>query len=77
MGAIFILLAVGALIGTWNLSGTTATVVYYGIKLLKPDFFYPTVALICAAIGAVTGSSWTTAGTIGVAFMGDGAACLA
>ena len=70
MGAIFILLAVGALIGTWNLSGTTATVVYYGLKLLQPEFFFPIVALICAVLGIVTGSSWTTAGTLGVAFMG-------
>jgi NhaC family Na+:H+ antiporter len=70
MGAIFILLAVGALIGCWNLSGTTATVVYLGIEILKPEYFFFTVALICAAIGMVTGSSWTTAGTIGVAFMG-------
>ena len=70
MGAIFILLAVGALIGTWNMSGTTATVVYYGIKILRPEIFYPTVAIICFAVGVVTGSSWTTAGTVGVAFMG-------
>ena len=70
MGAIFILLAVGALIGTWNLSGTTATVVYYGINVLQPEIFYPTVAIICFAVGVVTGSSWTTAGTVGVAFMG-------
>ncbi len=70
MGAIFILLAVGALIGTWNLSGTTATVVYYGIEWLKPEIFYPTAALICFVVGLVTGSSWTTAGTIGVAFVG-------
>jgi Na+:H+ antiporter, NhaC family len=70
MGAIFILLAVGALIGTWNMSGTTPTVVYYGIKLLNPEFFYLATALVCAAVGMVTGSSWTTAGTLGVAFIG-------
>ncbi|HEY7270948.1 MAG TPA: Na+/H+ antiporter NhaC family protein [Dehalococcoidia bacterium] len=70
MGALFILLAVGALIGTWNLSGTTATVVHLGIELLRPAYFFFTVALICAAVGMVTGSSWTTAGTIGVAFAG-------
>jgi len=70
MSAIFILLAVGALIGAWNLSGTTATVVYYGVKLLQPEIFYPSVALICFLVGIVTGSSWTTAGTLGVAFMG-------
>lgn len=70
MSAIFILLAVGALIGTWNMSGTTPTVVYYGIKLLSPEFFYVAVAVTCAAVGLVTGSSWTTAGTLGVAFVG-------
>jgi Na+:H+ antiporter, NhaC family len=70
MGAIFILLAVGALIGTWNMSGTTPTVVYYGIKLLNPEYFYVAAALICATVGIVTGSSWTTAGTLGVAFVG-------
>jgi NhaC family Na+:H+ antiporter len=70
MGAIFILLAVGALIGTWNLSGTTATVVYYGIEWLRPEIFYPMAAIICFAVGFVTGSSWTTAGTVGVAFVG-------
>ena len=70
MGAIFVLLAVGALIGTWNMSGTIPTVVSYGIALLEPTIFFVTVAIICAVVGAVTGSSWTTAGTLGVAFMG-------
>jgi NhaC family Na+:H+ antiporter len=70
MGAIFILLAVGALIGTWNMAGTIPTVVSYGIALLRPAIFFAAVALICAVAGAVTGSSWTTAGTLGVAFVG-------
>jgi NhaC family Na+:H+ antiporter len=70
MGAIFVLLAVGALIGTWNMAGTIPTVVSYGIALLNPTIFYLAVAIICALVGAVTGSSWTTAGTLGVAFMG-------
>ena len=70
MGAIFILLAVGALIGTWNMAGTIPTVVSYGIAILRPAIFYAAVALICAVVGAVTGSSWTTAGTLGVAFIG-------
>jgi NhaC family Na+:H+ antiporter len=70
MGAIFILLAVGALIGTWNLAGTIPTIVSYGLALLRPAIFFATVALICALVGAVTGSSWTTAGTLGVAFVG-------
>jgi NhaC family Na+:H+ antiporter len=70
MGAIFILLAVGALIGTWNMAGTIPTVVSYGIALLRPAIFYAAVAAICALVGMVTGSSWTTAGTLGVAFVG-------
>ena len=70
MGAIFILLAVGALIGTWNMAGTIPTIVYYGIGLLRPAVFYLACAVICALVGMVTGSSWTTAGTLGVAFVG-------
>jgi Na+:H+ antiporter, NhaC family len=70
LGAVFILLAVGALIGAWNLSGTIPTVVSYGLQLLNPTIFYVAVAIICALVGAVTGSSWTTAGTLGVAFVG-------
>jgi len=70
MGAIFILLAVGALIGTWNMAGTIPTVVDYGIQLLDPSVFFVATAVICALVGMVTGSSWTTAGTLGVAFVG-------
>ena len=70
MGAIFILLAVGALIGTWNMAGTIPTVVDYGIRLLNPSVFFVATAAICALVGMVTGSSWTTAGTLGVAFVG-------
>jgi len=70
LGAVFILLAVGALIGAWNLSGTIPTVVTYGLRLLNPAIFFVAVAIICAVVGAVTGSSWTTAGTLGVAFVG-------
>src|SRR5436305_5399350 len=69
MSAIFILLAVGALIGTWNMAGTIPTVVDYGVRLLTPAIFYLTTAVICALVGMVTGSSWTTAGTLGVAFV--------
>src|SRR5438093_10900422 len=69
MSAIFILLAVGALIGTWNMAGTIPTVVDYGVRLLNPAIFFMTTAAICAVVGMVTGSSWTTAGTLGVAFV--------
>ena len=54
LGAVFILLAVGALIGAWNLSGTIPTVVSYGLGLLNPTIFYVAVAVICAVVGAVT-----------------------
>jgi NhaC family Na+:H+ antiporter len=70
MGAIFILLAVGALIGTWNMAGTIPTVVDIGIRLVSPTWFYLATCAVCAVVGAVTGSSWTTAGTLGVAFVG-------
>jgi len=68
--AIFILLAVGALIGTWNLSGTIPTLVYYGIQALSPAWYYVATALICGIIAMSIGSSWTTAGTIGVGLVG-------
>jgi Na+:H+ antiporter, NhaC family len=69
-GAIFILLAVGALIGTWCLSGTIPTLVYYGISLLSPGWYYAASTLICGVIAMSIGSSWTTAGTIGVGLVG-------
>jgi NhaC family Na+:H+ antiporter len=69
MGAVFILLAVGALIGTWNMSGTIATMADWGIRLLSPDLFFPVAAIICAAIALGIGSSWTVMGTIGVALV--------
>ncbi len=68
--AIFILLAVGALIGTWCLSGTIPTLVYYGIRLLSPGWYYAASTLICGVIAMTIGSSWTTAGTIGVGLVG-------
>ncbi|MFO1121875.1 MAG: Na+/H+ antiporter NhaC family protein [Hyphomicrobiales bacterium] len=70
IGAIFILFAVGALIGTWAMSGTLVAMVYYGLQILSPNYFYVTTALVCAVIASSIGSSWTTAGTIGVGFMG-------
>jgi NhaC family Na+:H+ antiporter len=68
--AIFILLAVGALIGVWNLAGTIPTLVYYGIQLLSPGWFYAATAVICGLVAMSIGSSWTTAGTIGVGLVG-------
>jgi Na+:H+ antiporter, NhaC family len=70
MGAILILLVVGALIGTWILSGTVPTMIHYGLSLLAPSIFYAAACVICAVVALSTGSSWTTAGTIGVALIG-------
>jgi Na+:H+ antiporter, NhaC family len=67
---VFILLAVGSLIGTWNMSGTIPTLVFYGIKLLHPSYFYIASLVVCAIISLSIGSSWTTAGTIGVGLVG-------
>ena len=70
MGAILILLAVGALIGTWLLSGTVPTMIYYGLQILNPDWFYAAACVICGIVAMSIGSSWTTAATIGVALIG-------
>lgn len=70
IGAIFILFAVGALIGTWAMSGTLLAMVYYGLQLLNPNYFYMTTLLICAIVSASIGSSWTVVGTIGIGLMG-------
>ena len=70
VGAIFILLAVGALIGTWALSGTLVAMVYYGLQILSPNYFYMTACAICAIVSFSIGTSWTTVGTIGVGLMG-------
>src|SRR5262249_48676250 len=70
LGAVFILFAVGALIGTWALSGTLVAMVYYGLHLLSPNYFYATTALICGVISASIGSSWTVGGPIGMGCMG-------
>jgi Na+:H+ antiporter, NhaC family len=68
--ALFILLAVGALIGTWILSGTVPTLIHYGLQLMNPSWFYVAACFICAIIGLAIGSSWTVAGTLGVALIG-------
>jgi Na+:H+ antiporter, NhaC family len=69
MAALFILLAVGALIGTWNMAGTIPTIVYYGIGLLNATWFYAATAIVCGLVGVSIGSSWTTAATVGVALV--------
>ena len=70
IGAMFILLAVGSLIGTWAMSGTLVAMVYYGLQILSPNYFYVTAAATCAVVAASIGSSWTVVGTIGIGLMG-------
>ena len=70
--AIIILLLIGAIAGTWMASGVIPTLVYYGLKILSPSIFLPASCIICAVVSLLTGSSWTTIATIGVALMGIG-----
>jgi NhaC family Na+:H+ antiporter len=70
VGAIFILFAVGALTGAWAMSGTLMAMVYYGLQILSPDYFYMTTAVICGIVAFSIGSSWTVAATIGVGLVG-------
>lgn len=70
VSAIFILLAVGALIGTWNMAGTIPTLVYYGLNIIDPNYFYVASLAVCALISLGIGSSWTTVGTIGIGLVG-------
>ena len=70
LGAVLILLAVGSLIGTWLLSGTVPTMIYYGLQILNPSWFYAASCIICGIVALSIGSSWTTAATIGVALIG-------
>ncbi len=68
--AMFILLAVGALIGTWAMSGTIVAMMYYGLEILNLEFFYVSALVISAVIAISIGSSWTVAGTLGVGLIG-------
>jgi NhaC family Na+:H+ antiporter len=70
VGAIFILFAVGALTGAWAMSGTLMAMVYYGLQILSPNYFYMTTALICGIVAFSIGSSWTVAATIGIGLVG-------
>ena len=70
MVAILILLSVGGLIGTWLMAGTVPSLIYFGLELLDPQWFFAASCLICAIAALATGSSWTVAGTLGVALIG-------
>lgn len=70
--ALLILLFIGALSGSWMVSGVIPTLIYYGTKIIHPDFFLVTTCIICALVSVMTGSSWTTIATIGIALFGIG-----
>lgn len=72
--ALIILLLIGVIAGTWMASGIIPSLIYYGLKILHPSIFLPASCIICAIISLLTGSSWTTIATIGVALMGIGRA---
>ena len=72
--ALIILLIIGALSGTWMLSGIVPTLIDYGMHIIHPQFFLASACIICIIISVMTGSSWTTIATIGIALMGIGQA---
>ncbi len=74
MSAILILLLIGALAGTWLLSGIVPAMIYYGLKILNPTIFLFAACIVCAIVSLATGSSWSTIATVGIALLGIGKA---
>lgn len=72
--ALIILLIIGALSAAWMLGGVVPTLIYYGVQIIHPKFFLVSCCVICAVVSVMTGSSWTTIATIGIALMGIGKA---
>lgn len=72
--AIIILLLIGAIGGTWMVSGIVPTMIYYGMQIIRPEVFLVSSSLLCALVSLMIGSSWTTVATIGLALMGIGKA---
>lgn len=72
--AIIILLLIGAIGGTWMVSGIVPTMIYYGMQIIRPEVFFVSSSLLCALVSLMIGSSWTTVATIGLALMGIGKA---
>ena len=72
--AIIILLLIGAISGTWMVSGIVPTMIYYGVQIIRPEVFLISSSVLCALVSLLIGSSWTTVATIGVALMGIGKA---
>ena len=68
--AIMILMIVGLLIGVWIASGVVPVMIFYGLKILAPGYFLVATCVICAVISLATGSSWSTAATVGLAMIG-------
>lgn len=73
-GGIIILLLIGALGGAWMVGGIVPTLIYYGMEIMSPQWFLVSACVICAMVSVLTGSSWTTIATIGIALMGIGQA---
>ncbi|HPE98648.1 MAG TPA: Na+/H+ antiporter NhaC [Chitinophagales bacterium] len=74
MNAILILLLIGALAGTWLISGVVPAMIYYGLQILNPTIFLFAACIICAVVSLATGSSWSTVATVGIALLGIGQA---
>lgn len=72
--ALIVLLIIGALSGSWMISGVVPTLIYYGMQIIHPSFFLTSTCIICAIVSVMTGSSWTTIATIGIALLGIGQA---
>lgn len=72
MGAILILMIIGALAGTWLISGIVPALIYYGLEILNPTIFLFAAVIVSAIVSIATGSSWTTAATVGIALVGIG-----
>ena len=70
--AIIILLLIGALTGTWLISGIVPAMIYYGLKILNPEIFLFASCIICAIVSLASGSSWSTIATVGIALLGIG-----
>ncbi len=72
--AILILFLIGAVSGSWMISGIVPTMIYYGMKIITPSLFLFVTCIVCAMVSLVTGSSWTTVATVGIALEGIGMA---
>ncbi len=74
MTSMLILLLIGSLAGTWMISGIVPAMIYYGLQILNPTIFLVAACVVCAIVSVATGSSWTTAATVGIALIGIGKA---